>query len=299
MKQHLVAACIALAPALAHAMRPAAMQRGAPSNSLSRVVGVFTVCDADRDGKISAEESRAIPVTPPEFAKEDLDGDGSWSRDEFTLYYRGRLIAGGQTLGADLDAEVARIQALKRVRVVEEARKHGAEPAGGRVEAEPVRVRFEKALGELEQRVATRKAKPEDFRRLRNLVILNGRSAPESQTGSPASATNSKVLAALERMEKRATIGQFDREDFETLRTLIETPPPRGATPPAKAGSPPDAAGPVLGPADARRRASEPRATTPAGPKPVPRSDAGKPPTSRGKPVSPRGTQDPRNGSKP
>ena len=300
MKQHLVAACIAFGPALSHAMQPATMQRGAPSNSLARVMSVFAVCDSDRDGKISVDESRAIPVTPEQLAKEDLDGDGSWSRDEFTLYYRARLIAGGQNLGADLDAEVARIQALKRVRVVEEARKHGGEPTGGRLEAEPVRVRFEKALGELERSAATRKARPEDFRRLRNLVILNGRSAPESQNGSPASTTNSKVLAALDRMEKRAAVGQFDREDFETVRTLIETPPPRGVTPSAKAGNPANASGPVQGPADARRRASEPRGTKPAGPKPAPRPDAGKPPIPAGKPAPPpKGTKDPRSGSKP
>lgn len=311
MKQHLVAACIAFMPALAHAMRPATMQRGTPSNSLSRVLSVFAVCDADRDGKISADESRAIPVSAEELAKDDLDGDGSWSRDEFTLYYRARLIAGGQTLGADLDAEVARIQALKRVRVVEEARKHGGEPTGGRVEAEPVRVRFEKALGELEESAATRKAKPEDFRRLRNLVILNGRSAPESQNGSLTSTTSAKVLRMLDGIEKRTAIGQYDRQDFDAVRMLVETPsptsrpanaptPPGSATPSAKAGNPANASGPVQGPADARRRTSEPRGSTQVGPKPPPRSDAGKPPSRTDKPAPPpKGKKDPGAGSKP
>ena len=286
MKQHLVAACIAFSPALARAMRPAPMQQSAPSNSLSRVLSVFAVCDADHDGKVSAEESRAIPVTPEQLAKDDLDGDGTWSRDEFTLYYRAKLIAGGQTLAADLDAEVARIQALKRVRVVEEARKQGKEAADGRGEVEPVRVRFEKALGDLEKNAATRKAKPEDFRRLRNLVILNGRSAPESPSGSATPTTNARVLQALDRIEKRAATGQFSREDFDALRTLVTTPPPPagpardrippgGAAPPVKAGNPANASGPVQGPADARRRATEPRGSAPGG-KPAPRTKGSK-----------------------
>jgi len=311
MKQHLVAACIALGPALSDAMQPSTVQRGDPSNSLARVVSVFAVCDADRDGKISVDESRAIPVTPEQLAKEDLDGDGSWSRDEFTLYYRARLIAGGQTLGADLDAEVARIQALKRVRVVEEARKHGGEPTSGRLEVEPVRVRFEKALGELEKSAAIRKARPEDFRRLRNLVILNGRSAPQSQDGSLKSTTSANVLRMLEGIEKRAALGQYDRQDFDALRALVETPTPStrspsvqglpgSPTPPVKAGNPANASGPVQGPADARRRTTEPRGSTQVGPKPPPRSDARKPPSRAEKPAPPlKSAKDPGSSSKP
>lgn len=302
MKQHLVAACIAFAPALSPAMRPATTQRGSPSNSLSRVLGVFSVSDVDRDGKISAAEARAIPITPEELVKEDMDGDGSWSRDEFTLYYRARLLASGQSVGADLDAEVARIQALKRVRVVEEARKHGVETPGGRGEVEPVRVRFEKALGDLERNVATRKATPEDFRRLRNLVILSGRSVPESKNGSLPSTASTRMLQTLDRIEKRAPAGQYVREDFDALRTLVAPSPSGSAAPSANAETQSNWNGPIQGPADARRRATEPRGSTRVGPKtpPQPESEKAPIPSPATKPAPPQDAKkDPGRRSKP
>lgn len=300
MNPHLVAACLAIALALPSTARAEGTQGGAPSNSLSRVQGVFTITDADRDGKISAAEGRAIPVPPEELAQEDLDGDGAWSRDEFTLYYRARLIAGGQSVGADLDAEVARIQALKRVRVVEEARNQGVEAPGGRGKVEPVGVRLEKALVDLEKSAATKKATPEDFRRLRNLVILSGRSVPESKRDNHPTSASARMLQALDRIEKRTAAGQHVREDFETLRVLVASPVtvgeiargtpiepktlPQGSPTPSgiavplpNAGSPTDRKGPILGPADARRRATEPRGSTRVAPKPLPQPESAKP----------------------
>jgi len=266
MIKHLVAACAALAPALSSAAADVAQQRGAPpSNSLSRVLGVFSASDADHDGKISAEEARAIPVTPEDLKKEDVDGDGAWSRDEFTLYYRARLVAGGQSVGSDLDAEVARIQALKRVRVVEEARKSGAEATGSRGEAEPAQVRLERALADLERNAAERKTKPEDFRRLRNLVILSGRSAPAP---SP-STSGTEMLQALDRIEKRVASGQPVHEDFDSLRSLV-APPADLHRPSANelgARRPPGADS-LQGPAASRQRASEPRGSPRPGSKP-------------------------------
>jgi hypothetical protein len=272
MKKHLVAACAALAPVLSSAAENAAPQRGAPpSNSLSRVLGVFSVSDADHDGKISAEEARAIPVTPEDLKKEDVDGDGAWSREEFTLYYRARLVAGGQSVGSDLDAEVARIQALKRVRVVEEARKSGAEATGTRSEAEPPHVRLERALADLERNAADRKTKPEDFRRLRNLVILSGRSAPASSQ----STSGTKMIQALDRIEKRVASGQPVREDFDSIRTLLA--PPADLHRPAAnelgarrapGATPTSGADPIQGPAASRQRASEPRGSSRPGTKP-------------------------------
>ena len=272
MKQHLVAVCAALAPALRAATTDTAPQRGAPpSNSLSRVLGVFSVSDVDRDGKISAEEARAIPVTAEELKKQDLDGDGSWSRDEFTLFYRARLVAGGQSVGSDLDAEVARIEALKRVRTVEEAKKNGTETPRERAESDPVHVRLERALADLERNAAEKKAKPEDFRRLRNLVILNGRSA----SGAAPSTSGPQMLQALDRIEKRVAAGQPVREDFDSLRSLVASPP--------RAGLPSAAPAPVTspGPAASRQRASDPRGATRPTPQPPARVEPPKPPAPK------------------
>jgi len=288
MKLELVAACVAFAPTLSSTAGTDTAQQGAPSNSLSRAQAVFSVSDADHDGKISTAEARAIPVDSEEFLKQDLNSDGSWSRDEFTLYYRARLLVGGQSVGPDLEAEVARIQALKRVRIVEEARKQGVESPRGRCEIEPVRVRFEKALGDLEKSAASKKATPEDFRRLRNLVILSGRSASESKDGSLPAGASAKVLQALDRIEKRAAAGQCVPEDFEALRTLVASASSAGSPP-----SPPDRTGPVQGPADARRRSIEPRGSTRIAPKSPPQPESTKPPapTPAPKPVPPPGAE--------
>ena len=296
MIRSLAAICIVLAPDVPPGTGPATTQSGTPSNSLSRAHGVFSASDVDHDGKISAAETRAMPVGPAALAKYDADGDGSWSREEFTLYYRARLRESGQAASPDLDAEVARIQALQRVRVVEEARKQGPEPASGRGEVEPVRIRFEKALCELERSAAAQKATPDDFRRLRNLVILSGRSVPESQNAPQMPAASAKMLQALDRIEKRAAAGQYAQEDFDALRTLVVPAPPgemtgsRGTgvpgapgqvSPSPHAGTSTDRAGPIQGPADARSRAVKPRGATRVAPKPPPQPEAGKTPAQK------------------
>lgn len=308
MNSIVLAACAALAATPSEARQPETAQRGSPSNSLARALAAFSAADADHDGKISAEEARAIPVSAADLARDDLEGDGSWSRDEFTLHYRRRLVAGGQAVGSDLDAEVARIQALKRVRVIEEARKQSEVTPGGSGGVEPVGVRLEKALGDLEKSAAARKASPQDFRRLKNLVILSGRSVPEFKDDSPASTANAKVLQALERIEKRAAAGQYVRADFDALRTFVssrpgssevarsgrEEPgrrpsdqtPPGVVAPPANPGGAADrSGGPIRGPADARRRADDSRGSGRVGPKGELRPAPGKAPAPKPAPV--------------
>src|SRR6187549_1281804 len=90
-----LAVCASIAAPAPPAGDAGAAQQGAPSNSLARVLAAFSAADADQDGRISAQEAHAIPVGPADLAQNDLDGDGAWSRDEFTLYYRRRLVAGG------------------------------------------------------------------------------------------------------------------------------------------------------------------------------------------------------------
>jgi hypothetical protein len=61
---------------------------------------------------------RSHPRQDPaaDFAREDFDADVRLSRDEFVLYYRHLLVSAGRPLAHDLDAEAARIQALRRVK---------------------------------------------------------------------------------------------------------------------------------------------------------------------------------------
>jgi hypothetical protein len=138
-------------------------------------------------------------------------------------------------------------------------------------------------LSDLERGAVAHKTSPEDFRRLRNLVILSGRSAPEANEGPQAPAGNAQVLQTLERIEKRAASGQYVREDFESLRTLVTArAAPSSGAPTGGESIPPGirtgAGGPVLGPAEARRRTDGARGTGPAAPRVDPRMPQGKAP---------------------
>jgi len=243
--------------------------RKPPANSYPRALAAYAAGDLDRDGRISVEEAAAMPVSEAVFKGKDENQDGFWSRDEFIVFYRHQLIVGGQPVGDDLEAEVARLQALKRVRAVEETKKLTAETSASSADAASVERRFEAALSDLERRLVERKATRADYQRVRNLVLLNGRIAEHSS--SHAVATQKSLLAALDRIEKRAAAGETTVEEFQILRGTprpnpIRPIPPGTANPaPAARASPPVTAGP----ADARRRSKPTQAIPKRDPAPV------------------------------
>jgi phosphoglycolate phosphatase-like HAD superfamily hydrolase len=270
----------------------AALQRGSPANSLPRALSIFAAADADHDGRMGPDEARAIPISAEVFAAQDQDKDGTWSRDEFLLYYRHQLAAGGQPVGPDLQAEIARIQALKRVKVVEEAKKLSGDASARPADAESVEERLGKALADLEKRAAARQATREDFQRLRNLVILSGRATTAPGRSTQPAAAQTEMLQVLDRIEKCAALGQYPKEDFQALRVAA----PRAGTADvvqggggdagraASGGTPrsgtqdrafvpralPAGTPPTGGPAEARRRAMEPRVEPRVEPPPRP-----------------------------
>jgi hypothetical protein len=260
------------------------------AQNLSRALASFAAADTDRDGRLSPDEARSMPVSTSVFAAEDDDKDGFWSRDEFLVFYRHRVIAGGQPVGADLEAEITRLQALKRVRVVEETRKLTTETSARAADAATVCERFECALSDLEKKCADRKATRADFQRLRNLVILNGRATQRTGTDAGQAASQTAMLDALDRIERRASLGPVTRDEFQSLRrsataTTTTTVPPK-STPVAPAITPPAPAAPaaVGGPADARRKSQTPPTAEPA-PRPVPKPQP--PPAPRPTPDRP------------
>ncbi len=273
-------------------------QKSSSTSSLPRALASFTAADADHDGKISPEEARAIPVSPAAFAAGDENGDGSWSRDEFLLFYRHQLIAGGQPSGADLEAEIARLQALKRVRIVEQTSRLTAETSARCANAASVSERVECALADLEKKCSARKATREDFQRLRNLVILNGRAEDKSEPDGRSPASQAAMLEALDKVEKSAALGQSTKESIQSLREIASgsartrapsSEPPRNA-PPVGAAPVPTKPGPAIaptGPADARQRAQqkiEPKTDRPNPPAPTPAPTPAHPPTDKDKP---------------
>jgi hypothetical protein len=271
---------------------------------------MFAAADANRDGKLSPEETRGIPVSAETFASEDSDRDGFWSRDEFLVSYRKQLVAARQPVAADLDAEVTRILALKRVEAVDPSKKPKCETSAKSADASYVNQRFEATLSEVEAKCAARRAGREDFQRLRNLVVLNGRAASRG-SGSTSESAQGEMLAAIDRIEKHAGMGQDAKDDFLALREACTagaavrpvkpaTPSPQAgsrpesATPPEAARTPPRPSAPPSSapgtPVPAGPAASRQKAAPPPPPKPQP------PPT---RPSPQRPTADPNDRSKP
>jgi hypothetical protein len=218
---HVADFSVLFAVALGAASSTGETQKASSANSLPRAFASYAAADADRDGRISQEEARAIPASPAVFTAEDENKDGFWSREEFLVFYRHQLIAGGQPVGVDLEAEITRLQALKRVRAVEETKGLTAETSARCANAETLAQRFESALADLETKCAARKASREDFQRLRNLVILNGR-APQRTGNDPGTASSqSTMLEALNRIEKSASLGRSTKEDLQVLRGSV------------------------------------------------------------------------------
>jgi len=274
-----------LATVLGTSPTAAESQKTSPTNSLPRALAAFSAADADHDGKISPEEARAVPVSAAVFAAEDENGDGFWSRDEFLLYYRHQLTAGGQPAGTDLEGEIARLQALKRVRVVEQTNRLTAETSVRCANAASISERFDSALADLEKKCSARKATRDDFQRLRNLVILNGRAADKSDPDGRSPASQAAMLEALGKIEKSTSLGQSTKEGFQSLREVASgcsrsrppNPEPARNAPPSGAAPVPTKPAPAIapsGPADARQRAqqqkNDPKTDRPSPPAPTP-----------------------------
>jgi hypothetical protein len=125
---------------------------------------------------------------------------------------------------------VTRILALKRVEAVDPSKKPKCETSARSADASYVNQRFEATLSEVEAKCAAGRASREDFQRLRNLVVLNGRAASRSSE-APSASSQGAMLAAIDRAEKRSAQGQDAKDDFLALREACTAGP---TLPPAK-----------------------------------------------------------------
>jgi len=221
-----------------------AAQAPTPTNGLARARALFSSADLDGNSRLTPQElrDRQIAVTDREFRDEDMDRDGSWSRDEFTVHYRAMLARSGERAAADFEAELVRILALRRARTVDESRgRHG--PAVGRlaVRVDPASgatpeileldARLERAITDLEDRAAGRGAVRGDFDRVRGL--WNDRLTRVRILGEPVSETADqgvRFLRALDGLEARARAGSVARNHFAELRSIWDARPRRVVT---------------------------------------------------------------------
>ncbi|MBL8863891.1 MAG: hypothetical protein JNK02_18020 [Planctomycetes bacterium] len=224
----------------------------APSQDLAAARAAFAAADRDADGRLTLAEALAHGQarSVPEFRTGDADGDGAWSRDEFVVQFRAKLVAAGVKPGQDLESEASRILGLRRVRAVEESRQ-AAGPAASRLwtRGEPLALldldaQFERALRDLEDHAAGRGAVRADFERVR--VLWNERTSRIRALAGPDVVLvdpTARILRELVHLEARARAGSVPRAAFAPLRAAWADRP-RLAAP----------QGPPLAPARARLR---------------------------------------------
>jgi hypothetical protein len=235
--------------------RSAEAQTNAPASSLTRALATFATLDANHDGKLSAQELTAVPIERQEFLAHDHDKDGTWSKDEFLVYYRRRLLLAGQPVGADLETETARVQALRKTKAAEQAKtqssaSESAVKGSQSAEGTNVAVRapvvaaaansggapspsvaaietgLENALQKLEQRAAQGHATREDFQAVQDQMIARARAAANGAPSPDAPAAYGteayrKMLQSLERLEKRANEGFYSPAEYQEFRDMI------------------------------------------------------------------------------
>jgi len=104
------------------------------AGTLAQAREAFAALDANKDGRLCREEL-AVPglqLSPAEICAVDFDQDGFWSKDEFLLFHRQRLLAAKVKPAADLEAEAARIQAARKAKATERSTRRdvsGARPS--------------------------------------------------------------------------------------------------------------------------------------------------------------------------
>jgi hypothetical protein len=174
-------------------------------------------------------------VSAEAFGAEDADRDGFWSREEFLVFYRHQLVSSRQPVGTDLDAEITRIQALKRVESGDPTRKPRCETSARSADPDSLNERFETILADVEAKCASRRAGRQDFQRLRNLVVLNGRAAARGSS-TPGPALQSAVLEAIDRIEKHSVQGLYSQDEFAALRRASSAESVSTATATSNAG---------------------------------------------------------------
>jgi len=234
--------------------RSAEAQTNATASSLTRALATFATLDANHDGKLSAQELAAVPIERQEFLAHDHDKDGTWSKDEFLVYYRRRLLLAGQPVSADLETETARVQALRKTKAAEQAKAQssasesavkGSQSADGTnvvVRAPVVAAAangaapspslaaiengLENALQKLEQRAAQGHATREDFQAVQDQLIARARAAANGAPSPDAPAAYGteayrKMLQSLERLEKRANEGFYSPAEYQEFRDMI------------------------------------------------------------------------------
>ncbi len=89
------------------------------THGLATARSIFARSDANGDGAITRAEAGAVGVAPREWLLFDADASGAVERDEFLVGYRQYVLGAGHRVAPELEAEAARLQALRRAQATE------------------------------------------------------------------------------------------------------------------------------------------------------------------------------------
>lgn len=120
---------LSLLLAFALGLVPNLLAQETPKSNLSRAKRTFGVADQNSNGRLEASELSRASISGQALRAWDEDGNGSFSEDEFLMFYRHLLKNSGQVPGSELDQEAKRIEqarAAAKKKRAEQARKQGA-----------------------------------------------------------------------------------------------------------------------------------------------------------------------------
>ncbi|MDF1798145.1 MAG: hypothetical protein P1V81_03135 [Planctomycetota bacterium] len=136
-------------------------------HSLNDAQAFFRKGDRDSDGRLKPAELTAMGITTRQASDFDNDGDTYISKREFYVAYRSMVLAGGEGVGSDLDAEVTRVLAERQAA---EARKRAEQRMRDAKEAEDKADAKQRAKGEQRIQDAKDKADAEQRRKAQERI---------------------------------------------------------------------------------------------------------------------------------
>jgi len=158
------------------------------STHLTRADKTFRAADVDANGSLNAKELSRASISGNSIRTWDKDQSGSFSRDEFVMYYRHLLMKSGQAPGDEFEAEAQRIEKLQE----EEAKKR-AEAARKQKAASDAVAKDAETLSTVEK---YRRAQEALNERIKKLGARNGGALPAKELlGSRGQAAGTKPIA--------------------------------------------------------------------------------------------------------
>ena len=198
--------------------------------TLAQALETFNAVDSNKDGKLSPEEVAVFQLGRSETRGVDVDRDEFWSKDEFIVFYRQRLLAADVKPAADLEAEATRILAARKAKASERNSQPSLSEARRTAKQAQAQDQSPSALTDavdaLQVKASAGQAKGPDFDRVRELLLADARAADSAAKGEDAalgekSDLHSKLLQSLERLRNAAGAGTFSREEYQDFRQSI------------------------------------------------------------------------------